>query len=243
MVLTGTMRRYTEMASVLTGDYSSESPVADRAPTSQGGSGASSPKEDIALKFGNPGPPSPSESYHVPPGGSSPAQGRHAKRITLQLHRLNELCAGKLDSLLYNEMREQYPREYEARANDKLYYRYPGVGGESYMDLILRLDSVILQLEQTRGNAIVVCDRAVCRVLVAYFERFGKDGADINELPHMDVQGGVIELRRSHSGFSATKTPINVGAATSVAGPGTDSLAGQLANRLTMTGLTPRRST
>ena len=129
-------------------------------------------------------------------------------------------------------MRDSFPREYEARANDKLHYRYPGVGGESYMDLILRLDSVILQLEQTRGNCIVVCDRAVGRVLVGYFERFGKGTADLEALPHMDVQGGVIELRRSHSGFSSSHTPIDVGKSTTVAGPGTVRGAGQAANKL-----------
>ena len=123
-----------------------------------------------------------------------------------------------------------YPREYAARSANKLHYRYPGVGGESYMDLILRLDSVILQLEQTRGNAVVVCDRAVCRVLVGYFERFGRAGAALEELPHMDVHGGVIELRRSHSGFSSSHTPVDVGATTNVAGPGTERSVGQRAN-------------
>ena len=33
-------------------------------------------------------------------------------------------------------MREEHPREYAARTADKLHYRYPGAGGESYMDLI-----------------------------------------------------------------------------------------------------------
>ena len=36
-------------------------------------------------------------------------------------------------------MREEHKAEYDARAADKLRYRYPGVGGESYMDIILRL--------------------------------------------------------------------------------------------------------
>jgi 6-phosphofructo-2-kinase len=39
-------------------------------------------------------------------------------------------------------MRKIFPREYEARAGDKLHYRYPGVGGESYLDLIMRLQEV-----------------------------------------------------------------------------------------------------
>ena len=44
---------------------------------------------------------------------------------------LNELCAGKLDSLTYAQMREHHPEQYTARMDDKLNYRYPGVGGES----------------------------------------------------------------------------------------------------------------
>mgnify|MGYP004401885107 CR=1 FL=1 len=36
-----------------------------------------------------------------------------------------------------------------------------------YVDLATRLESIILMLEQARGSAIVVADRAVCRVLLA----------------------------------------------------------------------------
>ena len=138
--------------------------------------------------------------------------------MVVKLQRLNELCAGKLDSLTYEQMKEHFPREYGARAADKLNYRYPGAGGESYQDLILRLQESILMLEQTRGNIIVVCDRAVCRVLLAYCE-----GIDVVKMPYIDVEPGVLELRRSHSGFSCTHTRVTVGEATHAAGPGTRS--------------------
>ena len=49
------------------------------------------------------------------------------------------MSSGALDSLSYEQMREDHKAEYDARAADKLKYRYPGVGGESYMDIILRL--------------------------------------------------------------------------------------------------------
>ena len=85
------------------------------------------------------------------------------------------------------------------------------------MDLIMRLESVILMLEQTRENVVVACDRAVCRVLLAYFEGL----KELERLPYIDVKAGVYELRRSHSGFSSTHTPITAGAVTRAAGPGT----------------------
>jgi hypothetical protein len=89
------------------------------------------------------------------------------------------------------------------------------------MDLILRLDSIITMLEQIRGNAIVVCDRAVCRVLLGYFDaHHAKEG--LAQLPNIEVSPGVIELRRSHSGFSCTHTVIEEGEASRAAGPGTN---------------------
>lgn len=62
------------------------------------------------------------------------------------------MATGKLDSLTYEQMKTEHPREYAARSADKLHYRYPGTGGESYMDLIMRLDSIITTLEQVRAR-------------------------------------------------------------------------------------------
>ena len=86
----------------------------------------------------------------------------------------------------------------------------------------------------TRGNALVVCDRAVCRVLLGYFDKFG-GAPDLTALPDTEVPAGVIELRRSHSGFAVTHTPIESGATTRVAGPGTVASNGQVANKLPST--------
>lgn len=46
------------------------------------------------------------------------------------------------DDLGYSQ--EQYPAEHEKRVQDKLNYRYPGVGGESYLDVIERIRPVII---------------------------------------------------------------------------------------------------
>jgi len=145
---------------------------------------------------------------------SKEAGGR--KRKVLHIQRLNELCAGSLDSLSYDQMKAKYPNEFKARLADKLHYRYPGVGGESYTDVIMRLQETVLLLEQLRNDVIVVCDRAVCRVLIGYFH-----GTDLPELPYMEVKGGVIEFKRNHSGFAVTHLPVAAGRATCSAGPGT----------------------
>ena len=63
---------------------------------------------------------------------------------------LNSMRTGDLHGCSSNEIFEKYPKEYERRENDKLRYRYPGVGGESYLDVIERVRPVIIELERQR---------------------------------------------------------------------------------------------
>eukprot|EP00095_Tigriopus_kingsejongensis_P009052 maker-scaffold308_size214241-snap-gene-0.27 protein:Tk09052 transcript:maker-scaffold308_size214241-snap-gene-0.27-mRNA-1 annotation:"hypothetical protein DAPPUDRAFT_304281" len=79
---------------------------------------------------------------------------------------LNEIDGGICDGLTYAEIERQYPVHYKAREIYKLTYRYPE--GESYEDLCLRLESVIMELER-RENVLVVSHQAVLRCLLAYF--------------------------------------------------------------------------
>ena len=58
---------------------------------------------------------------------------------------LNEIDAGVCEGLTYTEIKEKYPQEYNMRQNNKYYYRYPM--GESYYDLVVRLEPVIMELE------------------------------------------------------------------------------------------------
>jgi broad specificity phosphatase PhoE len=39
---------------------------------------------------------------------------------------------------------------------DRLRYRYPGVGGESYLDVIERIRPIIIELERQRRSVSIV---------------------------------------------------------------------------------------
>ena len=65
---------------------------------------------------------------------------------------LDEIDAGICDSMSYAQIQERLPEEYAARKRDKFNYRYPR--GESYQDIILRLDPVIIELERTREPGV-----------------------------------------------------------------------------------------
>jgi len=64
-------------------------------------------------------------------------------------------------------VKSQFPEEFRARDHDKLRYRYPR--GESYMDVINRLEPVIFELERQTEPLIIVGHQAVLRCLYAYF--------------------------------------------------------------------------
>ena len=55
----------------------------------------------------------------------------------------------------------------------------------------MRVNDILCMLESSRGNTVVVCDRAVFRVLQTYF-----DGTATDEMPYLLVKPGVLEMRR-----------------------------------------------
>lgn len=79
---------------------------------------------------------------------------------------LNEIDAGVCEEMMYEEIQERYPLEFALRDQDKYRYRYPK--GESYEDLVQRLEPVIMELER-QENVLVICHQAVLRCLLAYF--------------------------------------------------------------------------
>lgn len=62
---------------------------------------------------------------------------------------------------------KKYPEDHNLRTHEKLKYRYPR--GESYQDVIHRLEPVMFELERTRQPILVVAHQAVLRALYAYF--------------------------------------------------------------------------
>jgi broad specificity phosphatase PhoE/predicted kinase len=97
-----------------------------------------------------------------------------------QLKVLDEIDAGICDGMTYAQIADQMPGEYARRSADKLGYRYPR--GESYEDVIARLDPLILELERQQNPVLVVSHNAVIRVLYGYLS-----DAERDEVPHIEV--------------------------------------------------------
>jgi len=92
---------------------------------------------------------------------------------------LNEIDAGSCEELTYEEMADKFPEEFAARDLNKLTYRYPG--GESYEDLVARLEPVIMELER-QGNVVLIAHQAILRSILAYFME-----KPLSDLPYINV--------------------------------------------------------
>ena len=98
---------------------------------------------------------------------------------------LDELNCGIFENLTHKEMTEKYPKEFKDRQNDKLSYRYPR--GESYLDLIHRLEPIIFEVERSKDPVIIVSHTCVLRCLYAYFSKH-----EIKEVPHLKLPSNTI---------------------------------------------------
>ncbi|XP_052278598.1 6-phosphofructo-2-kinase/fructose-2,6-bisphosphatase-like isoform X7 [Dreissena polymorpha] len=104
---------------------------------------------------------------------------QHIKAPKAHWKALNEIDAGICEGMTYEEIAEKYPEEFAKRDQDKYHYRYPT--GESYQDLVARLEPVIMELER-QENVMVVCHQAVARCLLAYFQDKSSE-----DLPYLKV--------------------------------------------------------
>jgi broad specificity phosphatase PhoE len=77
--------------------------------------------------------------------------------------------------------------------------------GESYYDLVIRLEPVIMELERSE-NVLVVCHQAVIRCLLAYFRNEPQD-----DLPYIRVPlHTVIKLTQHAHACDIEEFPLGI---------------------------------
>jgi 6-phosphofructo-2-kinase/fructose-2,6-biphosphatase 2 len=98
----------------------------------------------------------------------------------LEWKALDELDSGVCDGLTYEEIAERFPEDFAARDEDKYNYRYRG--GESYRDVVIRLEPIIMELERSE-NIIIVTHQAVLRCIYSYFHNMSQEQSPWMEVP------------------------------------------------------------
>lgn len=98
-----------------------------------------------------------------------------------ELPNLNPLDKGDYFGMELEEIKEKHPEWYAALEKDPFMTRFPG--GESYSDLIHRLETCIIDLEQQVNIAVVVSHVSTLQVLMSYFRRSNVDQCTSIEVP------------------------------------------------------------
>ncbi|CAK65701.1 unnamed protein product (macronuclear) [Paramecium tetraurelia] len=96
------------------------------------------------------------------------------------LKALDEINPGICDGLTYQQIADKFPQDYEERKMNKLTYRYPR--GESYLDVISRVEQIIFEIERSRLPVIVIAHQAILRCLYAYFHEH-----EVPEIPKLNI--------------------------------------------------------
>jgi len=117
--------------------------------------------------------------------------------------RLDVDCSG--DGAPQREAEEKQPEFYAAWKNDPFRKRFPG--GESYMDVLKRLESVLVDVEMSTRPVLIVSHITVLQLLVAYFR-----GTPVEEAWKVAIpQNTVLEVTPTSGGsFVYEEHALNV---------------------------------
>jgi len=118
---------------------------------------------------------------------------------------LDELDAGVCDGMTYEEIEKAYPEDFANRDEDKFNYRYRG--GESYRDVVVRLEPIIMELER-QDNILIIGHQAILRCLYAYFHNLSQA-----DLPYIKIPlHTVIKLTPKAYGCDEERYALPIGA-------------------------------
>jgi broad specificity phosphatase PhoE len=117
---------------------------------------------------------------------------------------LDEIDAGRCDGMSYEEIEQRMPEEFSMRKADKLTYRYPR--GESYQDVMIRLEPILLEMERVTQPLVIVAHQAILRVLYGYLKDIPP-----TEVPNIEIPlHCVIELVPKTYGVEEQRHPLMI---------------------------------
>lgn len=116
----------------------------------------------------------------------------------VERQQMYELNPGDIDGLSPEEIKVRYPEEFAIAMKEPYSHRYPRA--ESYHDLSVRLEPVILELEREPADVLIIGHASVIRCLMAYLQ-----GLTPQEIPSLELRrGDVVQVTPSAYGVNMT---------------------------------------
>ncbi|CAG7852417.1 6-phosphofructo-2-kinase/fructose-2,6-bisphosphatase Short=6PF-2-K/Fru-2,6-P2ase; Short=AtF2KP; Short=PFK/FBPase; Includes: RecName: Full=6-phosphofructo-2-kinase; Includes: RecName: Full=Fructose-2,6-bisphosphatase [Serendipita indica DSM 11827] len=123
-----------------------------------------------------------------------PTQAAYSRIKVVEKSRLCEINPGVWDGLSPDDVRTRYPLEWEDFLRDPYGHRAPRA--ESYHDLCIRLEPILIELEDMKDDLLIISHASVIRCLLAYLV-----GLPAHEVPAVDIaRGDLIEVQPSAYG-------------------------------------------
>jgi len=117
------------------------------------------------------------------------------KKIRTNL--LDHINTGLYSDLSLDQIQTNFPDMYKKWKTDTFHFRYPE--GESFADLVHRLDPFILQLERLVDPILVIAHETVIKILYCYFVR----SKEVFTAPSIPIpKYSIIELASTPSGWT-----------------------------------------
>ncbi|QLL33962.1 hypothetical protein HG536_0F02870 [Torulaspora globosa] len=119
-----------------------------------------------------------------------------------QRFQLQQLHPGVVADLTEEEIKERYPTEYRESLKDRYHYRFPRA--ESYHDLAVRMEPLLLEMERMRGDILIIGHESTLKVLYGYLM-----ACTCEELPDLNFpRDELIEISFSPFKNTAETIPI-----------------------------------
>ncbi|QMW32783.1 hypothetical protein G4B84_008214 [Aspergillus flavus NRRL3357] len=102
-----------------------------------------------------------------------------------QRSQLSQLNPGVCEKMSEKKIREEYPDEVAKHELDPYHHRYPRA--ESYHDLAVRLEPIILELEREQNDLLIIAHESVLRVLYGYIMACNAADIPFLEFPRDEI--------------------------------------------------------
>ena len=115
---------------------------------------------------------------------------------------LQAINPGVSDTLKMDEIRARYPGEAEKHERDPFLHRFPRA--ESYHDVAIRLEPVILEIEREKSDLLIIAHESVLRVIYGYFM-----GVPSQEIPHLTMPRNTL-FEVTPASYECRAEPITI---------------------------------
>ncbi|GMM27287.1 bifunctional fructose-2,6-bisphosphate 2-phosphatase/6-phosphofructo-2-kinase [Martiniozyma asiatica (nom. inval.)] len=98
---------------------------------------------------------------------------------------LTQLNPGAAEGLNDDYLQEKMPEDFEKHMQDPYHHRYPR--GESYHDLALKIEPLILEMEKASNDVLIIADETITRIFYGYLMASNANDIPFIEFPKNEI--------------------------------------------------------